>query len=70
VKNPANNEFSILQDFNRYSYVRNNPLRYTDPSGYLGTVVCSGCKPEDNSARSFASGERETTKKIRPERAA
>jgi RHS repeat-associated protein len=33
------------QDFNRYSYVRNNPLRYTDPSGYLGAVVCSGCKP-------------------------
>jgi RHS repeat-associated protein len=22
------------QDLNRYSYVRNNPLRYTDPSGY------------------------------------
>ena len=22
------------QDFNRYSYVRNNPLKYTDPSGY------------------------------------
>lgn len=23
-----------LQSFNRYSYVRNNPLTYTDPSGY------------------------------------
>lgn len=23
------------QDFNRYSYVRNNPLKYTDPSGFL-----------------------------------
>ncbi len=23
------------QDFNRYSYVRNNPLKYTDPSGYM-----------------------------------
>ncbi len=23
------------QDYNRYSYVRNNPLRYTDPSGYV-----------------------------------
>jgi len=23
------------QDYNRYSYVRNNPLKYTDPSGYL-----------------------------------
>jgi len=28
VPNPAN-----PQDLNRYSYVRNNPLRYTDPSG-------------------------------------
>jgi len=24
-----------LQDYNRYSYVNNNPLMYTDPSGYL-----------------------------------
>ncbi|MBC7252214.1 MAG: RHS repeat-associated core domain-containing protein, partial [Anaerolineae bacterium] len=23
------------QDLNRYAYVRHNPLRYTDPSGYL-----------------------------------
>jgi len=23
------------QDYNRYSYVRNNPLKYTDPSGYI-----------------------------------
>jgi RHS repeat-associated protein len=29
VPNPAN-----PQDFNRYAYVRNNPLRYTDPSGH------------------------------------
>jgi RHS repeat-associated protein len=25
---------SFTQDFNRYSYARNNPLRYTDPSGH------------------------------------
>jgi RHS repeat-associated protein len=29
VTNPA-----LSQDYNRYSYVRNNPLKYTDPSGY------------------------------------
>ena len=29
VPNPAN-----PQDFNRFSYVRNNPVRYTDPSGH------------------------------------
>jgi RHS repeat-associated protein len=26
-------DYTSGQDFNRYSYVRNNPLRYTDPSG-------------------------------------
>ncbi len=29
------------QDLNRYSYVRNNPVRYTDPSGHCGPV-CLG----------------------------
>ncbi len=29
------------QDLNRYSYVRNNPLRYVDPGGHCGTI-CSG----------------------------
>jgi RHS repeat-associated protein len=26
------------QDLNRYSYVRNNPIRYTDPSGHIAWV--------------------------------
>ena len=38
-----------LQAFNRYSYVKNNPLVYTDPSGHEGLVV-SG-QPGDFSNR-------------------
>ncbi|MCO5245532.1 MAG: hypothetical protein M9927_17225 [Anaerolineae bacterium] len=33
------------QDLNRFAYVRNNPLRYVDPSGHMlceGAVSCSG----------------------------
>ena len=44
VPNPAN-----PQDFNRYSYVRNNPLRYTDPTGHAAysetEAGCSGGGP-------------------------
>ena len=30
----------FTQNFNRYSYCLNNPLRYTDPSGeFIGTIV-------------------------------
>jgi hypothetical protein len=31
---------SYAQSFNRYSYVLNNPLAYTDPSGFLAERVC------------------------------
>ena len=33
IQNTANPQF-----FNRYSYVTNNPLKYTDPSGY-GRII-------------------------------
>ena len=36
VPNPYN-----PQDFNRYTYTRNNPLRYTDPSGHC-VPLCIG----------------------------
>ena len=33
---------SVLQSFNRYSYVLNNPLRYTDASGHCVWDFCIG----------------------------
>jgi len=32
---PFIDDISVLQSYNRYSYVSNNPLSYTDPSGYF-----------------------------------
>jgi len=37
------------QDFNRYSYVRNNPLRYIDPTGHTSVCGFSYSDPECNS---------------------
>jgi RHS repeat-associated protein len=43
------------QDFNRYTYVRNNPLLYIDPTGHYGCIVEDGdevCRenfPDDQS---------------------
>src|SRR6266498_5210699 len=34
--------FANPQNLNRYSYVTNNPLRYTDPTGYM-----VACEPGD-----------------------
>ncbi len=37
VPDPTN-----LLDYNRYSYVRGNPLKYNDPSGHCGTLAVTG----------------------------
>ncbi len=34
--------YSNPQNLNRYSYVTNNPLRYTDPTGHMLCAVCEG----------------------------
>ena len=36
------------QAFNRYSYVGNNPLTYSDPSGYQADPACSYCSWGDD----------------------
>lgn len=33
---PVLTDITNSQDYNKYSYVRNNPLKYRDPSGYYG----------------------------------
>lgn len=38
IPNPAN-----PQDYNRFSYVRNNPARYTDPSGHIACIDGEYC---------------------------
>ena len=39
-----------LQSFNRYSYVRNNPLKYIDPTGHKDEITVTGYRPYGGSA--------------------
>ena len=39
---PVLQDPSNTQNYNKYAYVFNNPLKYTDPSGFIGTPMASG----------------------------
>ena len=50
LADPAGVTTDVTQAFNRYSYVDNNPLSYTDPSGFQSadgspSLPCSFCAP-------------------------
>ncbi len=46
VPRPGGSRTNLL-DYNRYSYVRGNPLKYNDPSGHVGAVPpCPLCNVE------------------------
>ena len=47
---------SFTQSYNRYSYVLNNPLSLTDPSGYLWGWFESAVTWASNALNSFTSG--------------
>jgi hypothetical protein len=40
---PVIQDSSSSQDYNRYTYVMNNPLTYIDPSGFDTTLTCPDC---------------------------
>lgn len=51
VQNPEN------QNYNRYAYYLNNPLKYTDPSGYLASNGNNNYLNDNDPSKIFASFE-------------
>jgi RHS repeat-associated protein len=58
------------QSWNRYAYVENNPLRYTDPTGLYKWGNCSGnadqCKAEEQRFRDSITKAKESLKNLDP----
>ncbi|MDD1780016.1 hypothetical protein LRP49_02285 [Enterovibrio sp. ZSDZ35] len=55
---------SNSQSFNRYSYVLNNPLKYTDPSGHFFKAIKKAFKKVVNSVKRVIKGIGKAIKKI------
>jgi hypothetical protein len=54
---------SLSQSYNRYSYVMNNPLKYTDPSGYFFKKLFKKVK---RAAKKIAGGLRKVGRALKP----
>jgi hypothetical protein len=50
---PATEEPENGRNYNRYTYVFNNPLKYADPSGYCSTKSEASCKRKDYSGSAY-----------------